>query len=277
MKKLTLGMIVPAIALLGAAGTASAAIDNDSAANTGTGDGGGELYLSVVDRGGPIERSYVLDLGITSTEFLALDSPTYSLSFAADANLLDILNNAQGTIAWNIVGASNWYGPSGDNFDQLGVLTTSANALNPFNIPSGFAGIETAMTNLYIQTNSVNGTGPGSTDYAADISQIFPSTHNAFYDNGAFGSNIGQIQKETGLGESLAFYFVAWDYNFETGEDISRADLLSGVWTLSEAGLLTYAAAAAPVPLPAGVWLLGSALLGMAGIGRRRKAGVATA
>jgi hypothetical protein len=48
----------------------------------------------------------------------------------------------------------------------------------------------------------------------------------------------------------------------------------NGFWFLSSSGDLTYnvPSASAPVPLPAAVWLLGSGLLGLAGIGRRRAA-----
>jgi hypothetical protein len=41
-----------------------------------------------------------------------------------------------------------------------------------------------------------------------------------------------------------------------------------GLVTLTSTGTLE--AAGAPVPLPAAIWLFGSGLLGLAGIGRRR-------
>ena len=43
-------------------------------------------------------------------------------------------------------------------------------------------------------------------------------------------------------------------------------------WTLSAAGNLTWGGSAPPIPLPAGVWLLGSALLGLVGVSRRKAA-----
>jgi hypothetical protein len=50
----------------------------------------------------------------------------------------------------------------------------------------------------------------------------------------------------------------------------------AGFWFLSSGGQLTYniASASAPVPLPAAVWLLGSGLMGLIGVGRRRRAAV---
>src|SRR5512139_3847567 len=100
MTKLKLVFLASVSALgIAAAGTASAAIDSDNSLSPSTGTGAGELFLSVIDRGGPVQRSYVLDLGITATQFLANDaSYVNNLSFTADANLLDILNNKSGTI-----------------------------------------------------------------------------------------------------------------------------------------------------------------------------------
>ncbi|HAC33418.1 MAG TPA: hypothetical protein DCF45_02750, partial [Gammaproteobacteria bacterium] len=45
-----------------------------------------------------------------------------------------------------------------------------------------------------------------------------------------------------------------------------------GTWLLDSAGQLTYTAPVSQVPLPAGVWLFGSALAGLVGVSRRRRA-----
>lgn len=53
----------------------------------------------------------------------------------------------------------------------------------------------------------------------------------------------------------------------------NNGSALNGFWFLSTAGVLTYnigVQGGTSVPLPAAVWLLGSGLLGLAGIGRRR-------
>lgn len=173
--KVKLKTLVAAFALA-IGGQAQAAIDSDNAANAGTGTGVGELFLSVIDRGGSAPRSYVRDLGITAADFLANDASfVNNLSIAADANLLDILNNATGTIAWNLAAAYNDWGT---NLDTLGYLTTSPIQLDVNNTPSGFAGIGgTAIPNIGIYLQSVNGV---DANYAADGSQIFGNAANAF-------------------------------------------------------------------------------------------------
>lgn len=284
MTKLKLVFLASVSALgIAAAGSASAAINPDDASHAGgDGTGNGELFLSVVDRGGATERSYVLDLGITANQLLSNDaSLVNNLSFTADANLLDILGNQSGTIAWNIAAVHNINQeldpPS--NYDNMGYLSTAPLAPTPSNVPTGFAGISGALSKLSSYINSVNGT---STDYAANISQIFSSTANAFYDGTLWGDmwNLSH-STEGGLDSSLGFYFVAMDFDESASDPTaqSRVQTLLGQWTLDSAGTLSYVAdvGAPQVPVPAAVWLLGSALVGMAGIGRRRKVEAATA
>ena len=272
--KMKIKALVAALSM-GAAVQANAAINDDGALNAqSTGTGAGELFLSVIDRGGASPESYVRDLGITANQFVNQDSTGKTaspLSFTADANMAQLLADTAangGSLFWQISAADDQDPSSGLPF---GVLVTSPNTVTTANAPQGFSGVASAMTLLGQYAHSVN-QAEGTSSTAANLSGVFGSSSPAFYDNGAFGANWpNPTLVETGIGNAMGMYFIGWDpNNLNSGNDDTLVSAIGGgVWTLGANGDLTFGQPAA-VPLPPAVWLLGSALVGLVGVGRRR-------
>jgi hypothetical protein len=89
------------------------------------------------------------------------------------------------------------------------------------------------------------------------------------------GGNLVSGQNFSGaLGTALDFYDITTTSAHKSVISPYTNSTGQGYWFLSNSGDLTYdipVSSGPPVPLPPAVWLLGSGLLGVAGIGRRRK------
>lgn len=272
--KMKMKVLIAAVSMA-AAVQANAAIDADNALSANTGTGAGELFLSVIDRGGSAPLSYTLDLGITADTFRTNTNTFLGTNFAADSKLQSLLsNNDGGTIHWNIAAASNGDGVT----NNYGYLTTSQVALNLGNTPQGWSGINGALTKLGTYVQAVNQQTTGGNNVNPAISSndaiLVNGANNAFYDGPNWGNtwDTGSTGHgtEAGLAQSMNMYFVGMDYLTDPNGTTSFVNQLSGLWTLAANGTLSFDAASAPVPLPPAVWLLGSALVGLVGVGRRR-------
>jgi hypothetical protein len=252
-------------------------------AGLGTGQAGetqGELFLSVWDQGTESTpgKSYVLDLGITMQDFLANGSILNSIggdgSIEADANLTNFLTTATGPVVWTIGGISNLttganiYNDYGVAFSTAGTPDVSGNG----NIPQGFVGIGNAIQNGSNYANAVNLSGGNPLNLAENTSYVITNTASDGYHgssvtfNGSTGDWGGffALDVDTAIGSAAQFYYVS----LLDGSEGYTSDVQSfGLFSLANNGTLSYSA----VPVPAAVWLLGSALAGLFGVARRRQ------
>lgn len=247
--------LVAAVALA-AAGNANAAIDYMS-----TGDG--EMFFAVRDNVNNV--SYALDLNVKLSAFLPTNAPS-TLTYAADANLTNFLSTGSGNYSWAVM-AGDTTGPA--TAGGLRFLTTStANATTVGATTNGtLAGFSLVDTGFVADVNFklIGSDSAISTNAEA-------SYFEAAFDTWSYNTT---WTTTAGIGQSMNFYYLANSGSTTTFTTRVRPATLTefaGQWTLAQDGTLTYAAAVPPsaVPVPAAVWLLGSAMVGLVGVARRK-------
>ena len=262
--KTNLKALVAAVALC-AAGGANAAIDLGS---TGFGDNS-ELFLSAWD---PVAQvSYVRDLGIHFEDFLATGQNSSNNWQGSDNSGWSVFGANTSNVRWNVVGI-NAFTSDGSNYLTYGYMTTTndtaANieSTTNSNFPTAF---DNPIGNAKNFIASVNGSDTTASDNNTTTSAVIGAPDNA--SNQYWGNNFGNstgYTNDTGLGSSMAFYQVAYNAN----TDGVVANQLAGLFSLASDGTLTYTVGGVPtVPVPPALWLLGSALVGLVGVSRRKR------
>lgn len=274
--------MITKVALAGLALAASSAHADVALPSTGN----GELVLFVKDTvSGAV---YARGLGITMDNILsasAISGGSYTgpvQAFAYSIPTITADNNWNAFVAAN-TGSKVWAIMGGDNQGGITVgtgvryATTSQLATAPaptnINLTSGFGNLNTFLVAL-------NGQLPDTGE-----NSVFP---NGLWDQAAGGSladsadqwfatsGTGSVNNAvTGLGTTAKFYVVT----ASGGTTSAAARVYQAVdLRLNANGTLEAVGGGGPeVPLPPALWLLGSALVGMAGVARRRQSAPATA
>ena len=232
------------------------------------------LFADVIS-GGQVIGAFAADTtvtvnGATGVSGNLTNGQTIYGSTANLASLIALGSQAGNTIQWAVMGGGSQ--PSGalqfvttDTNSSLGTLT-GRSGVNAGNWQTGM--IRTA-TLLNTNTNGPFTGGPGG---SADV---FATSANAaagwdptlFTNNASNWYSNGPTNLVNGLGTSTQLFGVTADGSNST--NLLGVTVLGNV-TLTAAGLVFSTVSTAPVPLPAAIWLLGSGLLGLFGIGRRK-------
>lgn len=249
--------IAGALALVGVAAHASIAQPSSGASDA-------ILFAEVVNAAGTkLLASYAGDTGLSIASFSSLSGTKTVLGsdanlaalFAADASGDQVLFSVQGGQFTSDPGTYITT-TTNNSTGQLHNVNTNVLSNSFQGIDSDVATINGNLSNSTFSVEAASASGAGNFDTTNTVSI-------AFWD----GGEVATANTANGTADSL-YKVVATNPNSLVSPATST---LVGTASLTAAGLVISAnSTTPPVPLPAAIWLLGSGLLGLTGVARRK-------
>lgn len=236
-----------AIALLAAGSAQAALLDGTDGSNDTS------VFISVVERDATnaIVRNLIIDTGVTTLD--VFNGTPFSTTPEQEAVILNFLNTAEGSVRFNVGGAltDRTFGS-----DLYGFVTTGASE-GPAD--GAFSQLSTATVNIQTIIGDANGGSFSADGVLAANGASDPGWHGI-----SWGDSVGgAIQPGTEIAFGANSQVQAWRW-----DGVSNAipnSILGPISSNLVTGDITF------VPVPAAVWLFGSAL-GLLGWVRRRMA-----
>lgn len=244
-----------------------------SIASPSSGSSDAILFAEVVNAAGTAAvASYVGDTGLSVSSLTSAINGTTTL-LSGDANLAKLFAaDASGdTVEFAVLGGQYTGLANTTNFKTPGtaqfITTTNANSTTALSVSNTstlvkFAGINTDITNINANTGGAS-TFEGSNPATAGIWDVTNTAGLAYWEGGVSNGNV--------VGTAQNLYYVTAGAGGAVSTKVSYT--LEGTASLSSAGLVLASAGGSGTtvtPLPAAVWLLGSGLLGLTGVARRK-------
>jgi hypothetical protein len=225
------------------------------------------LFADVIS-GGQVIGAFAADTtvsvnGATGVSGSLTNGQTIYGSTANLASLIALGSQAGNTIQWAVMG-----GGGQPTTNTLNFVTTDTNSsLGTLTGRKG-GNLGAWVTGLGNTSNLLsNNSGVNADVFAASANGAAGWDPTILQSNASNWYSNGPTNLVNGLGTSATLFGVTGDSVIST--NLVKTSVLGNV-TLTAAGLVFTSATTAPVPLPAAIWLLGSGLLGLFGIGRRK-------
>lgn len=262
MKKSILALAVSLVAASGAHAAWDTGFDSSL-----TSYGNGEALFQAFDEVNGV--SYALDLGVRYNDLIS-GAAFNGQQFTVDLSVFG--GSIPSNVSWQlVVGSGNKRNAANTaaDFSKYGFITSADSSYTSLTASHTTGLVANVLTSLN-QIKSLTGNNVGSN-----------AVNNAVTESSPFGSKYyagptttGQINGTWGIdtagdigGETLNL----WNYGFGTASS-NRLTTLLGSVTLT-GNKLTFNSASTPeIPVPGAAWLMGSALLGLGGAARRRRA-----